>query len=370
MKTTLMGLDLAPPVIVAAGPWVRDGESIQKCFAAGAGAVITETIGTQRYMETRPRIAGNEMGVQNICLYSHLPMEDWTQEIAIAKDGGGIVIASVTATSPTELAYVAIKMEQAGADALELCLSCPQGESLEVVASSGEKVYEMTKEVVEHVAIPVMVKLSQNVSNISYVAKMAKKAGASAVSAINTPRCILGVDIETGKPLLPTYGGYSGAAVKPLALASVATIAQTVDIPVCGVGGISTYKDAMEYFMLGATAVQIGTAVILEGYEVIGKVAEGIAKWADDHHVKDVAEIKGCALSGLQSFDEMTVDPVVCRVQNDISCADGCAVCQKVCMYEAICVADGKVEVSTKECTGCGVCVSLCPNKKLHLDWL
>ncbi len=370
MKTTLMGLELTTPVIVAAGPWVRDGESIQKCFAAGAGAVVTETIGTQMYMETRPRIAGNEMGVQNICLYSPLPMEEWDKEIAIAKKGGGIVIASITATSPTELAYVAIKMEQAGADALELCLSCPQGETLEVVASSGEKVYEMTKEVVEHVKIPVMVKLSQNVSNISYVAKMAKKAGAAAVSAINTPRCILGVDIEMGKPMLPTYGGYSGAAVKPLALASVATIAQTVDIPVCGVGGISTYKDAIEYFMLGASAVQIGTAVILEGYEVIGKVAEGIEAWAEAHHVKNVAEIKGCALSGLQSFDEMTVEPLVCRATVDMPCADGCAVCQKVCMYEAISVANGAVEIVAERCAGCGVCVSLCPSKKLNLGWV
>ncbi|WP_317855381.1 dihydroorotate dehydrogenase [Chakrabartyella piscis] len=369
MKTTLMGLELSTPVIVAAGPWVRDGACIEKCFAAGAGAVITETIGTQMYMETRPRIAGNDMGVQNICLYSHLPMENWVDEIAIAKKSGGILIASVTASSPTELAYVAIKMEQAGADALELCLSCPQGETLEVVASSGEKVYQMTKEVVDHVKIPVMVKLSQNVSNISYVAKMAKKAGAAAVSAINTPRCILGVDIELGKPLLPTYGGYSGAAVKPLALASVATIAQTVDIPICGVGGISTAKDAIEYLMLGATAVQIGTAVILEGYEVITKVVEGISKWAEEHHVKHAKEIKGCALTGLQSFDEMTVDPLVCKIKRDESCEIGCTVCQKVCMYEAVECTDGVVEITSDRCTGCGVCVSLCPSQKLRLSW-
>lgn len=127
-------------------------------------------------------------------------------------------------------------MEKFGADAIELSVSNPMMESLEVVASHADVIYDMTKEVVSNVRIPVIVKLSQNTTNITKVAKAAKKAGASAVSAINTVRGILGVDLETAQPALSTYGGISGPYIRPMGLASVAAIAQSVDIPICGIG--------------------------------------------------------------------------------------------------------------------------------------
>jgi len=113
-----------------------------------------------------------------------------------------------------------------------------------------EKIYEMTRKVVNSVDFPVMVKLSQNVTNMSKVACAVEKAGGSAISAIDTVRCILGVDIKMRKPYLPTYGGYSGPPIKPLGLASVATIAQSTKLPVCGIGGIESYENVLEYMML------------------------------------------------------------------------------------------------------------------------
>ena len=216
MKTDFLNLNMKNPLIVAAGPWNKDGHSIRKAIEAGAGAVITESIVSDAIMDVSPRIAYDGKGAQNIRLYSDIQVEGWEREMQIAKSGGGIVIASVSAHTPSEVAYLAAKMERFGADAIEISISNPMGESLEVAASHADVVFEITKEVVSTVKIPVMVKLSQTATNITAVAKAAKEAGAAAISAINTIRCILGVDIENARPMLPTYGGYSGAPIRPI----------------------------------------------------------------------------------------------------------------------------------------------------------
>ncbi|NLY72024.1 MAG: hypothetical protein GX076_10165 [Clostridiales bacterium] len=370
MKTNFLGLPLKNPVIIAAGPWNRDGESIRKSLASGAGAVITETIISEPNMDARPRIAYNGIGAQNIRLYSDVQIEGWEREINIAKQDGGIVIASVSAYTPSELAYLAVKMEKYGADAIELGLSTPMGGALEVIASDPEEVYNMTRCVVENVKIPVIVKLSQNASNLSTVAKAVKRAGASGVSAINAIRCILGVDIETNKPLLPTYGGYSGVPIKPLGLASVATIVQSVDIPVCGIGGIDSYENVLEYILLGASAVQVGTSLLLNGRSHITKIINDLERWAEEKGITDVDQIRGKALDNLKSFEEIKIEPLYSHVREDIDCIPGCNKCIDTCMYEAISRGeDGQIVVDPNLCTGCGLCTFLCDVKKLYLDW-
>ena len=369
MKTNFLGLQLKNPVIVAAGPWNRDGESIRMSLATGAGAVITETIVSEPIIDVKPRIAYNGMGAQNIRLYSDVQIEGWEREMDIAKSKGGIVIASVSAHSPSELAYLAVKMEKYGADGIELGISTPMGEALEVVASDPDEVYNMTRCVVENVKIPVMVKLSQNASNISRVAKEVKRAGGAGVSAINAIRCILGVDIESREPLLSTYGGYSGAPIKPLGLASVATVVQTVDIPICGIGGIENYKNALEYILLGASAVQVGTALMLNGRSRITEIVEDLERWGDENGVSDVKEIRGKALEKLKSFEEIKIEPLYSHAK-DIDCIKGCTKCIDVCIYQAISkIEDNKVIVDPGLCTGCGLCTFICEPKKLYLHW-
>ena len=356
------------PVIVAAGPWNRDGRGVKKGIEAGAGAVVTETIVSDALMDVRPRIAYDNFGAQNIRMYSDVQVEGWEREMQIAKSGGGIVIASVSAHTPSELAYLATKMERFGADAIEISLSNPGGEALEVMASNPDTIFEMTEAVVTNVKIPVMVKLSQNATNISKVAKAVKKAGASGVSAINSIRCILGVDIDKEEPFLPTYGGYSGAPIRPLGLASVATVAQSVDIPICGIGGIENHKHAIEYMMLGASAVQVGTAVMIHGFSRITEIVRDLEAWCSSKSIDSVAQIKGKALEKLKSFDEMKIEPVTAR-SNGGACASGCVKCVNACVSEAI--QKEKNDIITMEdlCTGCGLCIFLCPEKKLILDW-
>ena len=265
-----------------------------------------------------------------------------------------------------ENAYDAI-VERFGADAIELSVSNPAAESLEVVASHADILYDMTKEVVSAVKLPVLVKLSQNTTNISKVAKAVKAAGGSGVTAINTVRGILGVDIESARPSLSTYGGISGEYIRPLGLASVATIAQTVDIPICGVGGISSAKNALEYIMLGASAVQIGTDIMLNGRSSIRKIVQELEAWAQNHDIKNLSEVRGAALENLKAFDEMKFEPAVSRA-GGVPCSEDCNLCVDVCMYGAISRRGRSIRIDRAKCTGCGLCVSICPAKKLELD--
>lgn len=368
MKTDFLGLKMNNPVMAAAGPWSRDGKSIRALLKAGAGAVVTESVVSDTLLDVRPRIALDGLGAQNIRLYSDIQIEGWEREMDIAKSADGVVIASISAHTPSELAYLATKMEKFGADAIEISLSNPMWESLEVMASHPETVFEMTKEVVSNVKIPVVVKLSQNTTNISAVARAAKQAGGSGVSAINTVRCILGVDIDTGMPSLATYGGYSGAPIRPLGLASVATIAQTVNIPICGIGGIFDYRNAVEYLMLGASAVQVGTAILLQGPEVLSKIAAELEQWAAEKKITSVEQIRGKALKNLKSFDEIKIEPAT-STASSVPCTADCDRCSRACMYHAITKKEDSIYVDKERCTGCGVCTDICPAKKLTLDW-
>ena len=367
MNTTFLGMELDNPVIVSAGPWSRDGQSIKKLIEAGAGAVVTESIVSDAILDVCPRIAYNGSGVQNIRLYSDIQVEGWEYEMQVAKSSGGRVIASVSAHTPSEVAYLASKLEKFGADAIEISVSNPMFESLEVAASHKDVVYDFTKAVVSNVKIPVIVKLSQTATNIIEIAKAAKLAGASGISCINTIRCILSVDIDTAMPSLPTYGGYSGAPIRPISLAAVASIAQSLDIPICGIGGVENYRNVVEYLMLGASVVQVGTAVMVKGPGIITDIVRDLEKWFCENGISSVSQIKGKALRNLKSFDEMKISVAVCK-KEDTPCIEGCSDCTVACMYNAISKNGNDIDIDESLCTGCGLCVSICDADKLNLD--
>ncbi|MDO4393130.1 MAG: 4Fe-4S binding protein [Bacillota bacterium] len=368
LKTEFMGLQLKNPIVVAAGPWSHDGHSMLKSIEAGAAAVVTESVVSDTLYDVRPYIACDSMGAQNIRMYSDIQVEEWEKEIDLVNEAGGVVIGSVSAQTPSELGYLANKLEKFGCSAIELSVSNPAMEALEVVASHADVIFDMTREVVSAVDIPVTVKLSQNTTNISKVAKAVKAAGGSGVSAINSVRGIIGVDLENAVPALNTYGGISGEYIRPMGLASVATIAQSVDIPVCGVGGISSGRNALEYIMLGASAVQVGTAVMTDGYEVISDILEDMTDWMNKHGYDSLDQIRGKALSNMKSFDEMKFEPAV-STASSIPCESKCEKCVNLCSYHAISRMGEIVDINKNSCNGCGFCVYVCPTGKLKLDW-
>ena len=368
LETNYLGIKLKNPVMAAAGPWNRDGKGLKDSIEAGAGAVVTESIVSDTFLDVRPHISCDDKGAQNIRLYSDIQIEGWEREMSIAKEAGGIVAASISGHTPSELAYLASKMEHFGADAIELSVSNPAVESLEVVASHADVIFDMTKAVVSAVKIPVAVKLSQNTTNISKVAKAVKDAGGAGVTAINTVRGILGVDVEDATPSLSTYGGISGQYIKPLGLASVATIAQTTDIPICGVGGITSAKNVLEYMMLGASVVQVGSGLMIEGKQIISKIVQELEIWGQDHNLNNISEIRGRALKNLKSYDEMKFEPAVSHA-NGVPCTENCEKCVSACMYSAITRKGSSISIDRVRCTGCGLCTFICPAKKLKLDF-
>jgi len=368
LSVNFLGLSLKNPILISAGPLTGSGQMMRKAVEAGAGAVVTKTIANEIRSNVRPRLVKGEGGLHNIELYSDFTLEEWKDEIAYAKKHGAIVIANILGHTPSEIAYIAQVVENFGADAIELGVSCPHGEGLEGVAAEPSTLYEFTKTVVDRVKIPVMVKLSSNVTNVVKLARAAERAGAAAISGIDTVRSIAGVDIEKGQALLPTFGGYSGDAIRPIGLATIASISQAIRIPVCGIGGITTYEHIIEYMMLGASAVQVCTSIILNGHEHIGVLLNGLMSWMTQHGYESFDEIKGKALISLKSFEEIKEEPYVSQVK------EGCGVslcqkCKKACIYEAIEWKCCQVTVNAQRCMGCGLCVSICPKGTFELTW-
>jgi len=368
LSVEFMGLKLKNPLLVAAGPLTANGELMRKAVAAGAGAVVTKTIVNETRPKVRPRLAIVGEGMQNIELYTEFNLEEWEREIAYAKEHGAVVIANILAHTPSEMAYIARRVERFGADAIELGVACPHGEGIEGLFADPAQLYEFTKSVVGKVKIPVMVKLSPNVTNMAKMALAAEKAGASAVSAIDTVRSIIGVDIETGRTILPTYGGYSGSAIRPIGLAAVALVSQAVKIPVCGIGGISSYYHVLEYMMLGASSVQLCTSLILNGIESLGGILRDLETWLEGHGVTSFAELRGRALTSLKSFEEIKVEPYVSRAATECQ-VQACEKCLRSCIYSAITRAEKQIVVDPELCTGCGLCLSVCPDQKFAWVW-
>ena len=385
--TDLMGLTLDNPVIIAPGPWSR-GEKLKDALQCNAGAIITESIVSESYSDTCPRYtySSDNRGLQNIRLYSALELEEWIHWLEEARrnkryGSSSRLIASIMGTSPSELSYLAKKIEKTGIDGIEIGFACPMGEGQDIIAGDPERVYAYTSEVVKAVHVPVSIKLSAAAGNLSAVVEAAGRAGASGISGIDTLRCILKINIETGKPDLPTYGGYSGAPIRPIGLATIASISQCTDLPVIGMGGIENYENLIEYIMAGASAGAIGTAILLHGYDVVTHTIRDLEEWLQSHGIKSIEEIRGRALPELHSFEEIKRDMKRAKFIEETDtpsrreCRD-CGKCRKCidsCLHNAISSPasadhpDGQIQIDPALCDGCGLCVNVCPEQKLTL---
>lgn len=357
-----LGLPLKNPVIVAAGPWARNGAAIQRAIDAGAAAVVTETITLESSGELCPRIYEKEGSLLNTTLYSPIAFEQWEEELSRLEKKGSFVICNIRGSTPSETAYIASRMERWGADALELSPFTPMAAKLETVDSSPEAIYTMLKTVVDAVQIPVSVRLSYNLSNQKEYVKAIERAGVRGISTVETLKALWGVDIEKKRSLTPTFGGYSGMQLFPVTLASVATLSQLTNCPIAAMGGVRTAENVLESIMLGAAAAQFGSAVMMCGYEVISTVIEELQNWMKDHGYADYGEIRGAALTSLRAFEDLSFRKKV-AVAVGTSDAEAAGRCRVACLKEAITVAeDGSAAVDEKRCDGCGLCTSLAPH--------
>jgi len=290
-------LKLDNPIILASGIMDEDAGSMQRIFNCGAGAIVTKSIGLiPREGYPNPTVIELEHGILNAMGLPNPGIENFKEEIFKLKKLNIPLIASIYGSDHKDFVKLAKKMQYFGVDALELNLSCPhaKGYGLEI-GCEPDLVQEITCNVKKSTKIPVFVKISPNLSDIIEIAKSAEKGNADGIVAINTIKAMK-IDLELKMPVLSNkIGGYSGKAIKPIGIRCVYEISQNVNIPIIGVGGITYGEDAIEYFMAGASAVQIGSAVYYRGPDVFKKICNEIKNWMKEHGYNDLSDLIGVA---------------------------------------------------------------------------
>jgi len=280
----IAGLSLRSPFLLASGIWGESGESLAGAWRAGAGGVITKSIGEgPRPGYPNPTVeVYDQWGLLNAMGLPNPGIDEYPQEIEIARRAGATVIGSVFAGTAPEFARLSERIEATGVRAIELNLSCPHAEGFGTeVGSDPADVQRIVRAVVERVHVPVIAKITPNTADAGALALAAEQGGAAAISAINTVRG-LAIDVTLRRPVLAHgLGGLSGAAIKPVGLACVWQIYRRVKIPVIGVGGIRTGTDALEYVMAGARALQVGTAITFEGIGAFGRLNRELSERLD-----------------------------------------------------------------------------------------
>lgn len=297
LSINLASLKLPNPTILASGIMGYSAESMNRILKAGAGAVITKSVGTEPRMGyANPTVVQAEGGLINAMGLPNPGIEVYAEEIKFSKTLlRAPVIVSVFGYSADDYATVAKKATGAGADAIELNVSCPHVKQTGAEIGQNPKLLsEVVQKVKATINKPLIVKLSPNVADISVLAQTAVKAGADALTAVNTLKAIA-IDTETMMPILNNIkGGLSGAAIKPVALRCVYDIADACDVPIIGCGGVTNWRDAVEFFLAGASAVQIGTAVA-DNIEVFQSVTKGVETYLRKKHYGSLKEIVGLA---------------------------------------------------------------------------
>jgi dihydroorotate dehydrogenase (NAD+) catalytic subunit len=296
LNITVAGLNLRNPTALASGILGYTAESLQRIAEAGAGAVVTKSVGlTPRAGYPNPTVVQASCGIVNAMGLPNPGIKAYASEIRQAKKVLTVpLIVSVYGFSAQDYAEVAKTATDAGADAVELNVSCPHvKETGSEIGQNPKLLQDVVGKVKAATRKPVIVKLSPNVTDIVEVAKAAVDGGADALTAVNTVRA-LAIDVETALPILSNKrGGLSGPAVKPIALRCVYDIHERVKTPIIGCGGIANWRDAVEFLLAGASAVQIGTAIAQQNPEVFTAVNRGINAYLKKKKLRSVKELVG-----------------------------------------------------------------------------
>jgi dihydropyrimidine dehydrogenase (NAD+) subunit PreA len=352
---------------------------IARAFEAGWSGAITKVLGLKQRQNPRPRLAahffsGKAVGLENIESVIY-PIESWLPKIRELKRKypdkilGINLMAEADITTWQEMA----RQVQDCADLLELNLSCPLTEKGGAIgATIGQDphlTYEIVRGVKEVADIPVMVKLTPNVTDIVSVAKAAEKGGADAISAINTVACLVGIDLEKMEPMpsvngASAFGGYSGPAIKPIALGCIARLAKNTKLPISGIGGITTWYDAVEFLMVGASTLQLCTAVMFKGYKIIDHLRSGLSNYLISKGFESVKDIIGYILPKIKDIGELDFSYRAVSLIDRSKCTR-CGLCYVACRdggYDAIKLDEKKSPVvDEKKCDGCFLCAQVCP---------
>ena len=296
LNIDLAGLRLVNPTMLASGILGYSAQTLESIAEGGAAAVVTKSVGLKpRKGYANPTVVQASCGLINAMGLPNPGIDEFVDEIREAKLALDVpVIVSVYGYSAEEYAGISRKAVTAGADAVELNASCPHVKETGSEIGQNIKVLSgVVKKVKDSVNRPVFVKLSPDVTSIADIAEAAASAGADALTIINTVKA-MAIDVETMMPVLGNkVGGLSGAAIKPIALRCVYEVYEHVKVPIIGCGGVTGWRDAVEFLSAGASAVQIGTGVALKGPNVFRAVARGMDAYLKRKRVNEVGEIVG-----------------------------------------------------------------------------
>ncbi len=386
--TNFVGIKSPNPFWLASAPPTDKEYNVRRALKAGWGGIVWKTLGEEGppiVNVNGPRygaIWGADrrlLGLNNIELITDRPLQTNLREIkAVKRDYPDRAMVVSIMVPCAEDAWKAIlpPVEETGADAIELNFGCPHGMTERGMGSAVGQVPEYIEMVArwckQYTRMPVIVKLTPNITDIRMPARAAMAGGADAVSLINTINSITSVDLDIMAPE-PTidgkgsHGGYCGPAVKPIALNMVAEIARdpkTAALPISGIGGIQTWKDAAEFLSLGAGSVQVCTAVMTYGFKIIDEMVSGLSDWMDEKGYETIDEVVGKAVPNLRDWQHLNLNYVAKAVIDQEKCIK-CGRCYAACedtSHQAISMsADRVFEVKDDECVACNLCLNVCP---------
>jgi dihydroorotate dehydrogenase (NAD+) catalytic subunit len=304
LSVHLCGTHLPTPLILASGVLGTKGKLLTRVASHGAGAVVTKSIGQnpRRGYNNPTVLTISEDIILNAMGLPNPGIEEFTEEIAIAKKAGVVVIGSLFGGSPEEFSHVAHIMEEAGVDMLELNVSCPHSLPRYKGLHLGQIPVEtkgVVKTVKQSVSLPVMVKLSPNVTSIIEVARACVEGGADGLTLINTVQA-LEIDPWVEKPVLANvFGGQSGPSIRCIAQKKVADVLIAMnrkemrEVPVVGVGGITSGEDVARYILMGCTCVQIGSAVTYQGFSAFDTILDELKAYMKEKNYDTLEEFRG-----------------------------------------------------------------------------
>ena len=386
LETNFAGVKLRNPLILASATPGWDGERCHQAWVHQAGAIVPKTFAPPDKFAQHPRCgrmkiirSGNSrIGMVNIELYTTITLEDWLKtDLEKAYQGESCIIASVVAhPNPEDTAANARIIQDTGKVAMfEINVSCPMPADQSRVGfqmgNDPESCYGQVKALKKALSLPVGIKLTPTTHNMVPMAQAAESAGADFLTIGNSVRSFAGVDISTGLPKLPAYGGYSGPAIKPITQRHVSEVAKAVKTPISACGGITTWEDVVEYIMLGATTVQICTSIMWHGYGHFQGLLKGLEGYLERESLDSFDQIRGKTLPYITTIEEISKrPPLVSRVDPE-RCTNlkkgGCELCGQACFYGAI-EFSPRLKLKPEKCDGCNLCVEICPMGALRLE--
>ncbi|MBR0474814.1 MAG: NAD-dependent dihydropyrimidine dehydrogenase subunit PreA [Erysipelotrichaceae bacterium] len=379
LKTDFCGIPLENPFLLSSSVVASTYDMCARAFEAGWAGAAFKTICMMEIDEASPRfsaIKGDNrrvIGFKNIEQLSDHTVVENIEIFRRLKDNypDKFILVSLMGRNEEEWAYLADILNDSGADALELNFSCPnmtEDNTGSDVGQIPELVEKYCRIVKQHSKLPFIAKLTPNVTHIEESAEAAIRGGAYGVAAINTIKSLIEVDINPNNGIVnASIGGYSGKAVKPIALRFIAELAQDEMLDgkhISAMGGIETWRDALEFIVLGADTVQVTTAVMLYGYRIVEDMKDGLALYLQNHGYNSVGEIRKSTIQGVVPTEQLDRSYIIYPKFLRDKCV-GCQRCFISCMdggHQAIEIKNDRPVLKPDKCVGCHLCVLVCPS--------